>query len=385
MSSYPGSSRRPPRDPDSSSSGFSWGPLAVVGAIVAVVIGISFIGWLGSWHGTDSGEVCVIREGGPFDGRALKDVRQPAEGPKPIGAWNHQDCMPVTERDSNDVIEDQDPDKAGFQDPKFPTRDSVQVVETDQTLFSFTTDEHKVKTFMRKYGRRQWGGKDITDAGGLLNFMRQRLQPVFLDARREVLGTYDCTALNNLCVYVQEAAADQPTAAKPKGKTKAKAKTPAKQAPPAAAVTQNLEAAKRSLAAKIKAGLHAAFGDDYFENIRVQNMRIGFEPEVTARITRGQSLRTEARNARLEAQKKVAVARGEASRRVAAAEGARKAAFKQARAYRLNPTQRDLDRIQAFCGERWDDQAQAVVSKGCNPQVMGNLRGVIANLGGNGR
>ena len=74
------------------------------GAFVALIVVIAAGAWLFSIKGTDAGQVCVVREGGPFDGRDIQSVRQPGEGPRPIGAFNKQDCLPITERDSTDVI-----------------------------------------------------------------------------------------------------------------------------------------------------------------------------------------------------------------------------------------------------------------------------------------
>lgn len=330
----------------------SRGLIGGIAVVIACIVAIPLLGWLVSIKGTDTGEICVVREGGPFDGRDIKEVRQPGEGPKPIGALNHQDCLPTTERDSNDVIEDQDKEKDGNQLPSFPTKDSVQVIADGQALFNLTTDPAKILTFYKKYGRRKWGGEDITDDKGWLNFLRQRFQPVILDVQREVLGQYECIALNNLCQYVQNAQAAA------NGEVK-KADT-----------TQNLSAAQAAIANKLRQRLRAAFGDDYFENVRYQNLRIRFEDEVKARVTEAQSLRTQAANAKLEAQRKVAEAKGDADRRVEVAKGERAAASEQEKTYRLNPTKRQIDRIKAFCG-----------SEGCNPQVIGNSGKVIANLG----
>lgn len=317
--------------------------LAGLGGVIALVVIVAAGSYAISFKGTDSGTVCVVREGGPFDGRAVREVRQPGEGPKAIGSFNHQDCLPTTERDSNDVLEE---------DPTFPTRDSVQVVADGQALFSLTTDPAKIKTFYKKYGRRKWRGKEISTEAGWVNFLRQRLAPVLLDTQREVIGQYECIQLNNLCQYVQNAEAV----------TKGDVKKVDNQ--------QNLAQAQTSIAETLKRKLRSAFGDDYFENVRFQNLRIRFESEVQRQITKAQSLRTQAANARLEADRRVAETRGTADARVAEAEGARRAAFQQEKAYRANPTQRDIDKIRAFCG-----------ADGCDPRVIGGgLDGIIADL-----
>lgn len=317
--------------------------IALLGGVVALVVVVAAGSYALSFKGTDSGTVCVVREGGPFDGRAIKEVRQPGEGPKAIGTFNHQDCLPTTERDSNDVLEE---------DPTFPTRDSVQVVADGQALFSLTTDPVKIEVFYRKYGRRKWNGEEISTEAGWVNFLRQRLAPVLLDTQREVIGQYECIQLNNLCQYVQNAEAV----------TTGDVKKVDNQ--------QNLAQAQASIAEALRRKLRSAFGDDFFENVRFQNLRIRFETEVQRQITNAQSLRTQAANARLEADRRVAETKGAADAKVAEAEGSRRAAFQQNKAYRANPTQRDIDRIRAFCG-----------ADGCDPRVMGgSLDGIIADI-----
>lgn len=320
---------------------------ATVALIVGVFAVIGTFAWMFSFNGTDTGEVCIVREGGIFDGRDIKEVRGPGEGPKPIGAWNHQDCLPITERDSNDVLEN---------DPTFPTRDRVQVIADGQALYTLTSDPALVEKFYRKYARKSWGGKDMWEDEGWLNFQRQRLGPILLDTLRQVIGEYDCNSLNNLCAYVQDPEAAVNGKIKDEGENN----------------TQNLNAAAQKITEVFRQKMKDAFGEEYFENVRYQNLRIRFEGPVQERITQAQTLRTEAANAKLEAEKKVAEARGDADRRVEVARGEAEAAEQQERAYRLNPTKRQIDKIIAFCGQ-----------DGCDPKVIGGGAGqVITNLGG---
>lgn len=327
---------KPPRSPYN----VIGGALAGIALIVCAWMLLNFVT---SIKGTDAGEVCIVKEGGLFDGRDVKEVRKPGEGPKPIGIFNDQHCLPATERDSNDVIEGT---------PTYPTRDSVQVVADGQVLFTLTQDPGKLATFYRAYARRSWDGESIWTEMGWLNFLRQRVQPIILDATRQAIGGQDCVDLNNLCQYVQNAKAVNSGDVKKVNNN------------------QNLTAAAESIADTLKAKLRAAFGDDVFENVRYQNLRIRFEKGVQQKINAAQALRTEAANAELEAQRKVVEAKGEADKKVAQAEGARRAAFQQSKAYRANPTQAAIDKIEAFCGP-----------DGCDPKVVGgSLDGVIADL-----
>lgn len=326
----------PIREPskEMSGKGILLAGTAIIGCIIAAVL---LFNVLTSIKGTDSGEICVVKEGGPFDGRGVKEVRKPGEGPSPIGIFNDQHCLPATERDSNDVIEGT---------PLFATRDSVEVIADGQVLFTLTQDPEKIAEFYRGYARRTWGGKDIWTEDGWLSFLKQRVQPIILDATRQSIGAEECTDLNNLCQYVQD----------PEAVTAGKVKEVNN--------TQNLTRAGQKIAEALKTKLKAAFGDDIFENVRYQNLRIRFPKGVATKIREGTALRAAAGNAELEAKRKVAEAKGEADRKIEEARGAKSA-------YERNPTQRQIDKIKAFCG-----------NEGCDPRVVGGgLGGVIADLG----
>jgi hypothetical protein len=328
-----------------SGAGFvAGGVLAVVVCVVGLIMGI---GLLTSYKNTDPGEVCVVREGGLFDGKAVIDVRQPGEGRKFIGLWNHQDCLPSSERDSNDVLEG---------DPKFPTRDSILMIADAQILFSLTTDPKKIKTFYEKYGRRAWGGESITREEGWINFLRQRFSPVVFDAYRQTFGATDCTALNNLCQYVLD-----PEKAAKQGQVKKVDNN------------QQLGIAQTNIAATLKQRLKDAFGDEYFENIRVQNLRPRFDSDVQSRITKAQALRTEAANAQLQAAKDKQTAIGRANAQREKARGERDARFLQAEGLNRyakalrNPRVAEVEKFKALCGVDENDKPT-----GCqNLQVLG--------------
>jgi hypothetical protein len=51
-----------------------------------------------AFHATGPGEVCVVQEGGPLDGRGVAKVRQPGKGVTSLGIFNKQRCLPATER-----------------------------------------------------------------------------------------------------------------------------------------------------------------------------------------------------------------------------------------------------------------------------------------------
>jgi regulator of protease activity HflC (stomatin/prohibitin superfamily) len=330
----------------SHTDGMSFGGI-VIGGIVAVV-GLAAViagaAWLFSFKGVDSGEIAFVREGGPFDGRNVTEVRQPGSGPKPIGAWNHQETLPVTERDLTDEVEQ----------ITVPTRDGVNVVVNGQALFRLTTDPEVAKKFYLAFGRRKWENESLSSDAGWSTFLRVRLIPILQDTLRQTLGQYECVQLNNTCVYVLNA-----EQALTEGSERAQEE--AKQVN----VTQVLQEAQDDITGLLQQKLETGLGGAYFEGVRFQNLRVTFTPEIQARVEAAQAKRAEVAEARLEAERSTQAAEGE----TAVAREQAKQIKLQGRAYLPSPAQAELDKIKALCG-----------TEGCaNLQVLGE-GSIISNL-----
>src|SRR4051794_12969707 len=244
---------------------------AGIAVIILLFVGIGFAAWLFSFRGVDSGEVAIVREGGPFDGRAIKEVRQPGSGPKPIGAFNHQDSLPTTQRDLTE--------EAGH--IIVPTADGVNVVVDGQALFQLRTDAKLVKKFYVNFGRRTWNGSHLSDDEGWINFLKIRLVPILYQSIRQTLGTYECTSLNNTCIYVLNAESFLDNA---QGGGTNKAAEKAKQVN----TSQNLSQAEERITEAFKRNLKAGLGDEYFEGVRFQNLRIMFPHDIQVRVQAAQ-------------------------------------------------------------------------------------------------
>jgi hypothetical protein len=342
---------------------------AVAGFFIIVFLIIALIAagaWLFSFHGVDQGTVAVVREGGIFDGRGIKEIRQPGSGAKPIGAFNHQDTLPITQRDLTE--------EAG--QITVPTADGVNVVIDGQALFQLKTDPALVEKFYKAFGRRKWNGEDISSDEGWVNFLKIRMVPILYQSIRQTLGTYDCTSLNNTCIYVLNA--DTILASNDK-QTQDEAAKKAKQVN----VSQNLADAEEKITTAFKTNLIAGLGGEYFEGVRFQNLRVLFPGDIQTRVQAAQGKRAEVAEARLESQRKAAAAKGDADARVESARGERlsneeraKGVEALARAYRRNPQQAQIEKIKALCGVDGNG-----TPKGCaGLQVLGSGSGQIINL-----
>ena len=335
----------------------------IVGLIIVVFLFIGAAAWLFSFHGVGPGEVAIVKEGGPFDGRDVKEIRQPGSGAKPIGAFNHQYVLPTSQRDLTE--------EAGT--IRVPTADGVNVLIDGQALFQLRTDPALVEKFYRNFGVRTWGGDDLWDDAGWDNFLKIRLVPILQRSIRSVIGTEDCTSLNNTCIYVLNA--DTILASNSDADATKKAQDTAKNAN----TQQNLAEAERKISEQFKANLKSGLGTEYFEGVQFQNLRVTFDSAIQSRVTAAQGARAEVATARLRAQRVAADARGRADAAIETARGQRLSAEEEAKgirakanAYRRNPRQADIDQTRAFCGE-----------KGCDPQAIGTS--VFGQLSGSGR
>src|SRR3954452_24336513 len=132
------------------------GGLALL-ALVILIVGV------GSLKSVPPSSICVVQEGGPFDGRGVKEVRQPSSGVKFIGPFNSQRCFPATERNYIISAEPGGGDRGIVDFFETPTQDAVQVRIEGQALFRLSTDSETVKRFYTRYGVRTFNGRHPYD------------------------------------------------------------------------------------------------------------------------------------------------------------------------------------------------------------------------------
>jgi regulator of protease activity HflC (stomatin/prohibitin superfamily) len=332
------------------SEGGGWlaaGVVLLLGAVVAFVV---FIGFLGSFKGTDPGVACVIQEGGPFDGRSVSEVRQGGEGVKSIGIWNKQRCVPSTQRNYIISADPNESDSKSVDFVEVPTKDAVNVRVEGQALFQVNTTPNTLKDFYKKYGVRTFGGKHLYEGdSGWNNFLSIQIRPIIDNALREAVGNFNCTELNNTCQYVQNANAAVKNGAK------------------AVDNNQNLAQAQTQIETTLQRDLNSTLGGNYFENIRFRLRGVKFPQGVTDQIAKAQAARTGAATATLDGQKRVAKAQADTSVARQRAIQRRLAAQSTANVYKNNPAQARIDTIKALCGTDGDGNP-----KGCsNLQVLG--------------
>ncbi len=303
--------------------------LAFAAIGVGIVLVAVAIGMIGSFKAVAPGDVCVVQEGGPFDGRDIAAVRQPSGGVKFIGLFNSQHCFPATQR--NYVISRAAVRRENYGTSAYfeaATSDAVQVRIEGQALFEFNADPAAVKLFYAKFGVREFGGRRPYDGSeGWTSFLAVQFKPVLDNALREAIGEYRCVDLNNTCAYVQDAGV---AATGSVGAIRD--------------ITQNLSKVQNRIGATLERDLESTLGGPFFKNVRFRVVQVKFDPKVQASITAATAARANVVTARLEARARVESAKGD--RRVAAQQA--QAIRSKRRAYRENPAQARIDAIRAL-------------------------------------
>jgi regulator of protease activity HflC (stomatin/prohibitin superfamily) len=307
--------------------GFAGARRAALAVGVGIIALIVLATTVGGFKSVPPGEICVIQEGGPLDGRGVKEVRQPSSGVSFIGAFNSQRCFPATERN---YVLSADPNQSDREAVDFfetPSKDAVQVRIEGQALFRLSTKEDVVETFYRRFGVRTFNGMHPYDGNdGWTAFLNVQFRPILENALREAIGQYRCVELNNTCAYVQE----------PNAVAEGKVET--------ADNVQNLAEVQTKIAETFQADLNDTLGGPFFEGIRFRLVQVRFDPELQQSIVRATAARADVATKRLEAQQKVETAIGD--RRVA--EQKARAIRATRSAYRDNPSQARIDGIRAL-------------------------------------
>jgi regulator of protease activity HflC (stomatin/prohibitin superfamily) len=296
-------------------------------AVVALVVLVVAFNVATSFKSVGPSDVCVVQEGGPFDGRGVKEVRQPSSGLSNIGIYNKQRCFPATERN---YIISADPtrgDRATVDQFSTPTRDAVQVRIEGQAIFRLTTDAAALADFYKRFGVRTFNGVHPYDGdAGWSAFLDVQFRPVLDNALREAIGQYRCVELNNTCAYVQDANAAT------SGKV------------PAADTGQNLAVVQSKIAETLQQDLADTLGGKFLEGVQFRLVQVTFDPEIQKAVTEATAARAQVATRRLQAQQRVEAAIGD--RRVA--EQKSQAIRATRTAYAGNPAQARIDAIRSL-------------------------------------
>lgn len=182
----------------------------VVGVIAAILIGIILLaGGCGAAKGLRSpgaGEIGVVRNGGPFDKKDIRQILPPASGLTYTGLYSTVHYYPANQR--NYIIAANSQDTPGADEFKTPTKDSVNVGVDAQVYFTLNTEDKQLKAFDNKYGTRTnpYGGDryfPYEGDKGWQAMLASNLKPVVHNALREEIAQFNCTELNAQCALLK--------------------------------------------------------------------------------------------------------------------------------------------------------------------------------------
>jgi regulator of protease activity HflC (stomatin/prohibitin superfamily) len=271
-----------------------YGVAAAIGGIVLLNVGLSFSD---AFDRTDGGQVAVVRNGGPFDDRNIRQVIQPASGLTWIGWYSESHKYPSQQRFYTITSDPKGGDRPGVDVVHTPSADGVNMGIEGTLYFSLNLDDKALRDFDTKFGTRTFTAADgnayhpYDGDAGWSAFLDQIVRPVIDNDLREQIGNFRCAELVSSCALVQNNASS-PTAPGGKGANN----------------NSNIAAVQNAINTSLAQDLQNTLGDKFLVNLRFNLVRVTLPDNVQAAVDQAQA----AFAAVSEAQAKVAQAKAEA-------------------------------------------------------------------------
>jgi regulator of protease activity HflC (stomatin/prohibitin superfamily) len=292
-----------------------WGLVAIVACIVGLVL---FIGGCESLNRPGPTEVALIRNGGPFSSKDIREVRAPASS-YAISGLASEVRMYIAGCEQRYYKVSSDPslgNKSGADLIKVPTKDGVNVEVDAQVLFrtgftdpktcKLTEDQEALlERFDTQFGNRSFASKDggthkVWEGNDGWNaFLDTILRPVVENAFREQVGSVNCADLVSSCALVQSSSQEVPVSFTASDNRK------------------NFERIQQGVQTQIATGVLESLGDDFLTDFHVQLTKVTLPDTVQTAIDEAQASFAQIAEAR--AKKTQAGYEAEANERLSAA------------------------------------------------------------------
>jgi hypothetical protein len=186
----------------------------VIVAVAAIALLVLTFGATGCMATPEGGEVMIIRNGGPFDDKQIRQIVPNGAGNTWIGLFSQAHPYPAS--DQQRLYKFDDPPDADTKPVEVPTRDGVRVRLTGtfyiNTAFDGTAEgERLLRAFDTAFGTRGFTGAEGSarpwEEGGWEIFLNAILQPIIDSNIREVIAEFDCKQLVSSCALVQRGGA----------------------------------------------------------------------------------------------------------------------------------------------------------------------------------
>lgn len=255
--------------------------LVVAGLIVAAITLVGLlIGSIVGLNKTDAGEVGVVRNGGWFDNKQIRQVLAPASGLTWTGLWSGVHRYPAQQRFYTMTADPERGGRPGIDLAHAPSGDGVDMGIEATIYFTLNTDPDTLRTFDEKYGTRQyrtadgnllyaWDGVDGWNA-----FFDAAVRPIIENDLRVQLNKATCAELVSSCALVQNGALG--------GQTTPVVQTPGEN-------NTHIAAIEKSINDSLPTELTSTLGGDFFQGIEFNLVRVTLPGPVQEAVTRAQA------------------------------------------------------------------------------------------------
>ncbi|MCD0483611.1 SPFH domain-containing protein [Streptacidiphilus sp. ASG 303] len=277
-------------------------------AVLIVVINV-LSALFGGFDRTDGGEVAVVRNGGMFDDRNIRQIIPPASGLTWTGLYSTSHKYPSQQRFYTITARAGAGDRPGVDVVRTPSSDGVDMGIEGTLYFTLNLDQKTLRDFDNKFGTRGFTGADgrlyhAYDGDlGWSAFLDQIIRPVIDNDLREQISRFRCAELVSSCALVQNSGSPgvPPAGA---GKTN----------------NGNIAAVQNAVNSSLAEDLKVTLGDEFLQGLRFNLVRVSLPDNVQAAVDKAQA----AFAAVSEAQARVAQAKADAAANSARQQGYQK-------------------------------------------------------------
>jgi uncharacterized membrane protein YqiK len=272
----------------------------VAGGLVALIVLIGvLVGALTGFNKTGAGEVAVVRNGGPFDNKRIRQVVGPGSGLTWIGLWSTMHRYPSQQRFYTLTADPARAGQPGINVAHTPSSDGVDMGIEATIYFTLNTDEAAIASFDDKFGTRDFLGADgerrhpWEGSDGWNTFFDAVVRPIIDNDLRVQINNFRCAELVSSCSLVQNSSVrGAPTPATANGQ----------------ANNTNIAKVQRAINDSLQADLRDTLGGDFLQNIKFNLVRVSLPANVQEAVNKAQAAFAQVS----EAQAKVAQAQAEA-------------------------------------------------------------------------
>lgn len=321
------------------------GPSLRAKVLVALGVIVAIIALVTVWNGfnrAEPGFVSVVRDGGPFDDRGVRQILTPADGLSWTGVQSTFSDYPTSERYDNVQPGEfgKDPganDSLATDFYRTRTKDGVDVGIQGQWKYVLNLDPKVLEKFDTDYGQRTYavpGSEDrvkVSDGDqGMAVFIAGQVRPIQQEAMRQAIGDVSCSQLEASCALLASAS-----------------QTPEQAAAAQAALVnapsngQTFQAVSDAIGKRFEERINSQLGGAYLIGTRFTLQGIALPPNVADAISKTQAAIGQTAQANADAARLTAEARGRAEAAAADAQ----ANVNRQNGYNACSTCAELDRI----------------------------------------